>query len=230
VESVADFSPYRLVVAPMLYLVRPGAAEALERFVEGGGTLVLTYYSGLVNENDLVFQGGFPGPLRKLAGVWVEEIEAVHECGGNAVLVSQTELGVQARYAAETFFERIHAEGAETLASFERDFYVGMPALTRNRFGKGEAYYVACRTEDSFTVDLISGLAERVGLVRDWPYELPEGVFVRVRGSYLFFINFTASEVSLHLGDGEFDNAETGERMSGPLSLGPRGSVVLRKS
>ena len=57
----ADFSKYKLVIAPMLYMVKPGVAERINDFVRNGGNFVTTYFSGIVNENDLCFLGGFPG-------------------------------------------------------------------------------------------------------------------------------------------------------------------------
>ncbi|MDI5791639.1 beta-galactosidase trimerization domain-containing protein [Bacillus licheniformis] len=61
----ADFSRYKLLVAPMLYMLKEGTAERIEQFVQNGGTFVATYWSGIVDENDLTFLGGFPGGLRK---------------------------------------------------------------------------------------------------------------------------------------------------------------------
>ena len=66
----ADFSRYKLIVAPVLYMVKKGMKEALERFVENGGILVTTYMSGIVDESDNVHLGGYPGPLRKLPLVY----------------------------------------------------------------------------------------------------------------------------------------------------------------
>ena len=77
IDMDCDFSKYKLVVAPMLYLVRPGVGERIEQFVANGGTFVTTYWSGIVDENDLCFQGGFPGPLRKTLGIWSEEIDGL---------------------------------------------------------------------------------------------------------------------------------------------------------
>jgi beta-galactosidase len=57
----------------MLYMLKEGTAERIEQFVQNGGTFVATYWSGIVNENDLVFLGGFPGGLRKTLGIWSEE-------------------------------------------------------------------------------------------------------------------------------------------------------------
>ena len=72
-----DFSKYKLIVAPMLCMIRKEYAEKLQEFVEQGGVLVLTYFSGYTNECDYVYLGGQPGPLRKTAGLWVEEIDAL---------------------------------------------------------------------------------------------------------------------------------------------------------
>ena len=78
VDEEKPLQGYSLVSAPMLYMVKPGLAERLRAFVEKGGTLVLTYFSGYVDENDLCFLDGMPGPLRPLAGVWAEEIDALY--------------------------------------------------------------------------------------------------------------------------------------------------------
>lgn len=235
VEALSDFSPYDLVVAPMLYMVKPGVAESLERFVERGGSLVLTYYSGLVNENDLAFLGGFPGPLRKLMGVWVEEVEAVHEGTTNAVLpMHETDLGLKLKYAASEFFERVHAESADVLATFESDMFAGMPAVTRNRFGKGEAYYVASKIEPDFVIDLMRGIARRLRLESDWKGDLPNGVFARrrhaIRGEYLFLINFNLTTATVDFAENGFRDAETGTEVAGRFELPPRGSLVLLRS
>lgn len=65
----ADFSKYDLVAAPVLYMVKDGVAESLEAYVQAGGTLITTYMSGIVGQSDNVHLGGYPGPLRKMAGV-----------------------------------------------------------------------------------------------------------------------------------------------------------------
>ena len=61
----------------VLYMVKEGMKEALEAYVEQGGMLITTYMSGLVDQSDNVYLGGYPGPLRRMAGVWVEEIDAL---------------------------------------------------------------------------------------------------------------------------------------------------------
>lgn len=136
----ADFGKYKLIVAPVLYMVKQGMKEALERFVAGGGILVTTYMSGIVGESDNVHLGGYPGPLRKLAGVWVEEIDALApEQKNKAVFVDggEAECGLVC--------DLMHLEGAESLADYGKDFYAGMPAVTKNTFGNGAVFYVGTR-------------------------------------------------------------------------------------
>jgi beta-galactosidase GanA len=79
IDSTKDISGYKLVVAPMLYMLRPGMAEKIEKFVQSGGAFVATYMTGYVDEHDLCFPGGFPGPLKNVLGVWCEEIDALFD-------------------------------------------------------------------------------------------------------------------------------------------------------
>lgn len=73
----ADFTKYKVVIAPVLYMIKAGMQKALENFVQNGGTLLTTFMSGIVDQSDNVYLGGYPGPLRKLAGIWVEETDAL---------------------------------------------------------------------------------------------------------------------------------------------------------
>ena len=140
----ADFSKYKLIVAPVLYMVKDGMAQALEDFVEKGGTLVLTYMSGIVGQSDNVHLGGYPGPLRRLAGVWVEEIDALAPEQSNQVVMDSGE-----SCKCGLVCELMHLEGAESLGTYGDDFYKGMPAVTRNSFGKGHVYYVGTHMEEA---------------------------------------------------------------------------------
>ncbi len=176
-----DLTGYKLVAAPWLYLVKPGTPERLRAFVEQGGLLVLTHFSGWVNETDLVNPGGFPGPLRSLAGVWAEEMDPLWKGQTNsAVPQAGNDLGLSGTYGITTFCELVHAEGAEVLATYGSDWYAGRPVLTRHKVGKGEVYYVAANTDQRFVDDLMGALATRAGLspVRA---DLPAGVVAECR-------------------------------------------------
>jgi beta-galactosidase len=235
IESTCDFSRYRLVVAPMLYMVKPGVAERLEEFVRRGGTLVTTYWSGIVNENDLCFLGGFPGPLRKLLGIWAEEIDALYPEETNAVLPAEgNALKLSGSYEARDLCDLIHAEGAEVLATYGKDYYAGRPALTENRFGDGSAFYIASRNEESFTEDFLTALAERLGLRNAVAAPLPEGVTAQMRTDgetdYVFLQNFQSHPETLNLAGETFRDMLTDELIAGELVLPALCVRVLRRT
>ena len=137
-----DFSRYKAIVAPVLYMVKEGVAEALTAFVEAGGTLITGFMSGIVDQSDNVHLGGYPGPLRKLCGVWAEEIDALAPEQSNTLKFmdgSQSKCGL--------LCDILHLEGAQALAVYGEDFYVGAPAVTKNAYGKGTVYYVGTQPE-----------------------------------------------------------------------------------
>src|SRR5699024_1181599 len=72
-----SLEPYALVIAPVYYMVKGDNDERIRRFVRRGGTFLTTFFSGMVQENDLVTLGGYPGKLRDILGIWVEEEDAL---------------------------------------------------------------------------------------------------------------------------------------------------------
>ena len=180
-----DLSQYSLVVAPLLYMVKSGHDEKLRSFVAGGGHFLTTFFSGYVDEHDLVTVGGYPGKLRDILGIWVEEEDALPENDANSFTYEGT------TYPAVLLCDLLHTEGAEALCSYEKDFYAGMPALTRNRFGNGYAYYAATRSNAGFYRRLIGNICKEACI--EPLMETPELVEVTQRrnhnGTFLFFLN-----------------------------------------
>ena len=194
IDSEADFSAYRLIAAPMLYMVKQGTAERLEEFVRQGGVLVLTFLSGLTDQDDLCFLGGFPGPLRGMAGIWAEEIDPLFDGEKNVIHTAQGD------FSCGFLCEMIHSEGAEVLGTYDADYYAGMPALTRNRFGAGECYYLAARAERSLLDALYAQAADDAGIER-LGTDVPEGVELCMREKdgvrWLCCVNFHSEAVRL---------------------------------
>nr|WP_092282604.1 beta-galactosidase [Caldicoprobacter faecalis]PZN09394.1 MAG: beta-galactosidase [Caldicoprobacter oshimai] len=234
IDMDCDFSGYKLLVAPMLYMVRPGVAERIEKFVEEGGTFVTTYWSGIVDENDLCFLGGFPGPLRKVTGIWSEEIDALYDHDVNhVVLKDDNPLGLKGEYEARELCDLIHAETAEVLATYKSDFYAGRPALTVNSFGKGKAYYIAFRNNGDFLTDFYGALIRELNLKRAVDTELPQGVTAQMRTDgervFVFILNFVPEERQVDLKDMRFKDMITGEDITGRISLPPYGVKILER-
>ena len=197
----ADFDKYKVIVAPVLYMVKPGVDEKLRQFVRQGGTLVTTFFSGYVDETDLVTVGGYPGKLRDLLGIWVEESDALPETEVNHFTWEGQ------RHEAGLLCDLLHCEGADTLAVYEEDFYAGMPVLTRNAFGAGQAYYVASRSDGAFYERLMAKLCEEKGILP--VLETPEGVEATLRvwedKKYLFLLNHGKEPKTVKLDGAYYD-------------------------
>ncbi|MEJ7842884.1 MAG: beta-galactosidase, partial [Rubrobacter sp.] len=116
----ANLSSYRLVVAPNLYLATDEAVENVERFVRAGGSLAISFFSGVVDENDHVRLGGYPAPFRELLGLSIEDFVPMAVGEGNGILAQD-----EGSYACDLWADLIHLEGAEALATFAEGFYAG---------------------------------------------------------------------------------------------------------
>lgn len=234
IDSTMPFDRYKLIVAPMLYMLRPGVAERLSKFVEQGGALVMTYWSGWVDENCLTFWGGYPEPLRSVLGIWSEEMDELYADQHNEVATLASDLfQSDQRFTASDYCERIHVETAEVLATYGAHFYAGDPAVTRNRYGKGQAIYVASRNEESFLSELLVNLAAQVGVAPCVKGEWSSGVCVRRRRAeatdYVFILNFEDKEATVDFDEEGLKDPRSGAEVR-KLKLGPYGSAVLVNS
>ena len=223
VRPEADLTNYKLVVAPALHLVRNGVAESLEAFVDNGGTLVMTFFSGIVDASNRILLGGYPAPFRQLLGISVEEFDAF----GNQVRHIKTPL----RSARCTLWaDMIKLEGAESVAQFTEDFYSHQPAITRNAVGRGLAYYIGTHPEASFLRAFLAELCVDCG-VRP-PMRVPAGVEVTTRsnehGEFLFLLNHNTTMQFVDIGPRIRRDLLTGEMIKGPCQLGPRDVRVLQ--
>lgn len=230
VDEEKPLQGYSLVSAPMLYMVKPGLAERLRAFVEKGGTLVLTYFSGYVDENDLCFLDGMPGPLRPLAGMWAEEIDALYPGQSNKIVMRPgNALGLEGEFACGFLCELAHAEGAQALADYGEDFYAGMPAVTENRLGKGRVIYLAARAEQKFLDLLYERLLRDAGVAPI--VDAPAGVIVKEREKdgkkYTFLLNFAGQDVRMAVPEGL--DLVSGARVRGETALKNRQVMIVER-
>ena len=184
----------------MLYMLRPGVAERLEQFVQAGGVLVMTYLSGIVNESDLCFLGGFPAPLRRTLGLWVEETDTFALPDAQRVMPVDAAPFPLPEADCGHYADIVQLESAQPLAVYGGEFYQDTPALSVNEHGDGEAYYLATRCDATFLDALYAGLIEQLELLAT-PEVLPEGVSVQVRHgheqAFVFVMNFSGEEQTL---------------------------------
>lgn len=218
IDQSKDFSKYKLIIVPMLYLLKEGTAARLKQFVKNGGQVVGTYWSGIVNETDLCFEGGFPGQLKDLFGIWSEELDVLYDEDQNSIsFKNENKLKLKGQYQATIFCDLIHLQGAEALAEYKGDFYAGRPALTVNKYGEGKAYYIASRNESKFADDFYRGINEELNLNRTLDIELPKGVTAQKRSDgendYIFLMNFNSQQFDLEL-DAQYLDLISGKRVN----------------
>ncbi|GCF11220.1 beta-galactosidase [Dictyobacter arantiisoli] len=195
--SDSDLSRYQIVIAPMLYMLKPGVAERIAAFVEQGGTFITTYMSGMVDQHDLAFENGYPGPLRKVLGIWNEEIDALYPDQYNQIVMSDG----SGSYPCNHLCALVRNEGASVLATYGSDFYANTPALTRNTYGAGTAYYLASAPDDAFLSDFYQRLCREHQIQPI--LSVPDGIEVTQRrneqGSLLYLLNHNDQETQIAL-------------------------------
>lgn len=223
VYNESDLSKYDLVIVPMLYLLPETTANRLKDFVKDGGTLVGTYHTGLVNEDDLCYLG--EKPLDSLFGVVAEDIDTMPSEIHNPVLWN----GHEGHYALE-MCELCNLTTAQVLAAYGTDFYAGMPVLTKNQYGEGTAYYIAARTDFGFLKEFYGELTAQLS-IEPAMKNLPAGVSAVRRedekNSFLFVMNFTPAQKEVTL-EAPAADVLSGETFEDKLVLKPYGVVVLK--
>lgn len=222
-----DFSCYDVLIAPMLYLIPEKLVERLEQYVKNGGTLLCTYTTGMVNENELCHLGGFPaGKLKEVFGIWNEEIDTLYPGESNTVEYEGKS------YTAVDYCERIHLRGAKALAHYTSDFYAGEPALTVNEYGKGRAYYIACRDTGELTDILTARILDECEISSDFDGALGQGLTAHSRTDgesiFLFLENHATTEKKT-VTEGMWTNVETGDTVTGEITLAPYEVQILSR-
>ncbi|MGW2815574.1 beta-galactosidase [Streptomyces sp. NPDC001415] len=160
-----DLNRYRLVLAPALFLLTDAGAENLRRYVEGGGTLLVQHFSGVVDERLHARLGGYPAPpLRDALGIRVEE---------HRPLARDEEVVLSDGSTATSWSESLRTEGAEALAAYTHGMLAGSPALTRHDFGSGQGWYLSTRLDDAGYAALVGRLLAEAGVGPELPGLLP---------------------------------------------------------
>ena len=137
---------YEMVVLPSVYLLSEETTRRVRDYVVGGGRLVVTYYTGISDEKDHVWLGGYPGSIRDVVGVRVEEFMPM----GNDFTGVPDHLDLSNGAVAHDIADVIGSvDGTATvLATFKDDPWTGMdgvPAIVANTFGEGRSVYVGAR-------------------------------------------------------------------------------------
>ncbi|WP_419995616.1 beta-galactosidase [Streptomyces boninensis] len=218
-----DLSGYKLVVIPNLYLLSEDTAARLTAYVRGGGHLLVSYFTGIVDDCDRIHLGGYPAPLRSALGLRVEEFWPLAEDQTLPVTGGLPGTG-------DLWSEAIDLEGAESIAEFGAGELAGRPAVTRHAYGDGVAWYAGTRLDAASMRVLVDRVREGAGAAPAIP-NLPEGVQAARRGGdggrYLFLLNHGESAVEIPLPEPGRDVLQGGDPVRS-VDLPARGVAVLK--
>jgi len=204
-RPVDDLRAYRLVVAPNLYLVTDQAAANLRDYVQDGGHLAMSFFSGIVDAEEHILLGGYPAPLADLLGVRVIDWFPLP---ADTRLAVRFEDGSPAE--GELWSELIEPAGAEVLATFAAGSLAARPAVTRNHFGKGTATYLGTRLDRGTMSRLLRLVCGAAGV--NPVIEAPPGVEAVSRGEFTFLLNHGDSAANVELGPEKGGTIQVGAR------------------
>lgn len=226
VTAQADLGRYQLLIAPVLHVVPAALAKELTRYAENGGHLVTTYFSGVVDENDHIWLGGYPGALRDLLGIRIEEFGPLLDGDTVEVALDGTRLGT-------LWTDRITVTDheVEVLAEYLSGAYAGRPAVTRRAVGPGSAAYVSTRLGAEGLTALLPRLLASADVSSELPDEARGSIELVVRrdgdSRYLFLVNRTDETVPVTGLAGDLLIGRSDD--DGALVLSPRDVAVLRQ-
>jgi beta-galactosidase len=215
------------VIAPHLYLVKEGTAENINRYVENGGNLVMSFFSGMVDEHDHARLGGYPAPFQDMLGLVVEEFAPYSATDFNTIRTRDHK-----QFTCSLWSDILRLHSAEAIAEYEGDYYKGTPAVTRNQFGKGTAFYIGTVPDPDGMDWLINEACRIVDIQPVPPVVLPAGVELVRRTSgthtWLFALNYSNEEVKLSLERPGYE-VLSGTSLDTSLCLGPGDVAIVQQ-
>ena len=223
-HPAADLSGYRLVVAPASYLLTEESAANLRRYVEAGGTLLVSFFSGIVDEHDAVHAGGYGAPLRDVLGVSVEEFLPLR--AGDRLRLAWTH-GEARELDADVWADDVVLHGAQVAARYLDGPAAGGPAITRHAFGTGTAWYVSTRLGIDALAPVLEAVYADAGVSTSG---LPDDVEVVVRhgehDDFVVAVNHSGDDAKVPVGRGV--ELRSGTPVSGSVVLAAGDVAVVR--
>lgn len=221
-----DFSSYKLLIIPMLYLVSEETIARLKEFVADGGRLVMTYISGLVNEYDLTYLGGWHPDLQEIFGINPIETDTLYPRDVNYAQYNGK------KYQIKDYVTVIKPKGATVESVYEQDFYAGTPAVTCHSYKNGQAFYIGARFDQEFQQDFYIKLMKELSISPIISVQHEKGVSVQVRqdqsNDYIFIMNFTEQKQPILL-NFEAEDLLTSQKLTGEYILKQYEVKVLKR-
>ncbi len=211
ISWLADWSPYKLVLAPTAHLATADRAAKLARFVSEGGLALLGIRTGFKTSTNKVTNEPLPGPFRQVTGATVM---GWHSLPPDVSYDFESKV-VGLTGSATMWAEALQLDGAagdQVLAAYTSGPLSGQAALTSHPIGAGQAFTLGWYPTGEQAKVLMAYLAERAGL--EPMVDLPEGLIAAQRGPFMILLNFTDAPLSAQFQGDMYD-------------VGPRDVAVL---
>lgn len=191
---------YSLVIAPMLYMFREKMEEKIKSYVKNGGCFVLGHWSGITDEWDRCYLGGTPYHLMDVFGLRRSETDALYDNEEN-ILVPEENSVFEKEYSCNILCDLLEVKDAQVLMKYGKEFYAGIPAVTKNTYGKGQAYYIGTDAEQEFYDVFCETLVCELGIERTVFGKIPKDIEVCTRfkenEEYIFIQNYQNGDVNI---------------------------------
>jgi beta-galactosidase len=190
-----DFSRYKLLIVPALYISDDALLQRISDYVKNGGHVVMTFKSGFANENSAVRWVRAPGPLREAAGFSYQEFSNLE----HPLSLKGDPYNVGGENQVQFWAEFLMPEHAKALAFYDHPFFGKWPAITRNDFGSGSLLYEGTYLSDKLQTAVLKGELEKAGLSSP-DRQLPAAVHVqhgvnRLGKRLHYYFNYSSAEV-----------------------------------
>ena len=208
IDMTCDLDAYKILAMPMVYMFKEGFAEKVRTFVENGGILINSYWSGIVDDTDRCYLGGTPHGLMDVLGLRSTEIDGLYDWEENQ-MVPETgnQLGLTDTYICKNLCDLVELRGAKHLMTYGSDFYQGYPCLTVNTFGKGNAWYVAADADEKFYADFLGKIVKDSCVSSGISEEIPDALEITVRErdniKYYIYQNYGTQAVKIPVPNGK---------------------------
>jgi beta-galactosidase len=228
VSTRSDLTPYKVLVVPNAYLIDDEGVAAITAFAEAGGTVVMSFFSGVVDECNRVRPDGYPGAFRRLIGAKIDEYWparpderfTVEFAGGRTA-------------TASWWRDDIHLETGTALATYADGLLKGRAAIVGNDYGAGRVVYFATLLDDSAFAEVLLDQVAAAG-VADRFAGVPAHVECAVRGDdtheYVFLLNHDAARTVTVALPGAGTDLLTGAAVEDEVTLGPLAAAVVRRA
>ena len=223
---------YEMVVLPSVYLLSEETTRRVRDYVVNGGRLVVTYYTGISDEKDHVWLGGYPGSIRDVVGVRVEEFMPM----GDDFPGVPDHLELSNGTVAHDIVDVIGSvDGSATvLETFKDDPWTGMdgaPAIVANTFGEGCSVYVGARLGRDGIAKSLPEILESLGMAETGEND-SRVLRVEREGSdgsrFVFSFNRTHETVRVPV-EGEVVVSSFAEVSGETISIKPNGVIVTKQ-